>query len=231
MSKPDMEQFGGPKRPPASAWMLFLQLNRSKLAKELGITQFRQMVSAAAERWEKIDEIERSIWQNQATALKEQYDTDMQAFKKTSGYRRYTEALKNFETSKARKEAAKPRPREEAVEGGKEAEEQEKGKKAKCILADREPKRPPMTAFVIWANAEGRALAKAKSPSSSFGEMMRITGDIWKQMADKQQQWEDKAKEARAQYKRDIAAFKEGRAKASQEGGAQEGKKGDANSS
>eukprot|EP01062_Namystynia_karyoxenos_P077868 TRINITY_DN7935_c0_g1_i1.p1 TRINITY_DN7935_c0_g1~~TRINITY_DN7935_c0_g1_i1.p1 ORF type:complete len:233 (+),score=117.72 TRINITY_DN7935_c0_g1_i1:92-700(+) len=201
MAKADVEEFGGPKRP-ASAYLLFVNHNRETIANELGTKAPPAIAKSAGERWAVLGEEDKAVYQNQAKDLKEKYDAEMEKFKKTDDYQRYVEAKKEVKTAKAAKQADK-RDREEA----------EKPKKAKRVRAEGEPKRP-QTAFFLWLNAEGRAQAKVKNPSASIGEVGKIAGDIWKDMADKQQ-WEDKAKEAKEQYDIDMKAFKEGGAEES----------------
>eukprot|EP01062_Namystynia_karyoxenos_P077869 TRINITY_DN7935_c0_g1_i2.p1 TRINITY_DN7935_c0_g1~~TRINITY_DN7935_c0_g1_i2.p1 ORF type:complete len:248 (+),score=139.01 TRINITY_DN7935_c0_g1_i2:71-745(+) len=224
MAKVDIEAFGGPKQP-SSGYMLFISHNRESIANELGTRAAPQIAKCAGERWAVLGEEDKARYQAQAKELKEKYDADFEKFKQTSSYQEWLQAKKDAKGAKEAKKEAKEAKKEakEAKLAEKRDREEGKGKKAKRVRAEGEPKRP-QSAYFLWMNAEGRAQAKAQNPAASLGEVGKIAGELWKgKTAEEKQEWEDKAKEAKEQYEKDMKVFKEGGAAEAAEGAEESG--------
>lgn len=81
------------------------------------------------------------------------------------------------------------------------------GKKAKVAKDPNAPKRPPTSYFIFLT--ENRENIKAKNPEAKVTEIARIAGQQWKALTPAQKKpYEDKNVDAKAQYEKDVAAYK-----------------------
>lgn len=81
------------------------------------------------------------------------------------------------------------------------------GKKAKVAKDPNAPKRPPTSYFIFLT--ENRDAIKAKNPEAKVTEIARIAGQQWKALSPAQKKpYEDKNVAAKAQYEKDVAAYK-----------------------
>lgn len=76
---------------------------------------------------------------------------------------------------------------------------------------DKNAPKKGMSAYMIWMNTEGRSKVKADKPDASLGEIGKACGEMWREMNPAAKaKWEDKAKEDKARYEKEMAAYNKG---------------------
>ncbi|KAK9773725.1 hypothetical protein SCAR479_09671 [Seiridium cardinale] len=99
--KPDEN---APERPP-SAYVLFSNKMRDDLkGQNLSFTEIAKLVG---ENWQSLDRSEKEPYETQAQELKETYNREMNDYKRTPEYRRYSEYLQDFRKRQAIHDAHK----------------------------------------------------------------------------------------------------------------------------
>ncbi|KAI1845718.1 hypothetical protein JX266_008083 [Neoarthrinium moseri] len=93
--KPDEN---APERPP-SAYVLFSNKMREDL-KGQNLT-FTEIAKLVGENWQSLDRSEKEPYETQALDLKERYNRDMNEYKQTVHYKRYSEYLQEFRRRQA----------------------------------------------------------------------------------------------------------------------------------
>ena len=114
---------------------------------------------------------------------------------------------------KPKKEAKKPSAK---AAGKRKADDDDDGlgimaskkQKKKRAKKDKDAPKRGLSAYMIWMNGEGRAKAKASNPDAGLGEVGKMCGAMWKEMdADAKAVWDEKAKEDKLRYEREMAAY------------------------
>ncbi|KAJ1676823.1 Non-histone chromosomal protein 6 [Spiromyces aspiralis] len=68
------------------------------------------------------------------------------------------------------------------------------------------PKRP-LSAYMFFSQ-EFRARVKSQNPEATFGQIGKILGEMWRNMADEQKSpFTQKAQQDKARYNKEMAAF------------------------
>ncbi|KAF3015596.1 hypothetical protein G7054_g11048 [Neopestalotiopsis clavispora] len=99
--KPDEN---APERPP-SAYVLFSNKMREDLkGQNLSFTEIAKLVG---ENWQSLDRAEKEPYETQAQELKDRYNRDMNEYKKTPDYKRYSDYLHDFRKRQAVHDAHK----------------------------------------------------------------------------------------------------------------------------
>lgn len=180
-----------PKKPPSGYW-LWLAENREGISKSASSTKGSVVAKLAGEKWAALPDEEKKPYLAKAEQAKADYVKAMDAFKASGGEpgarrREKAEAKKGRATKKARKAA-----------------DEASGKPKKA-----------MSAYFLWLN-ENREQNVKEAGTSNLGAVAKLAGEKWKGMsADQRKVYEDKAAKLKAEYEKEMAAWK-----AKQENGA-----------
>ncbi|KAK6530023.1 hypothetical protein TWF694_003397 [Orbilia ellipsospora] len=91
-----------PEKPP-SAYVMFANNVREELkGQSLSFTDIARLVG---EKWKVLEPDQKEEYEYQATTMKERYNQELSAYKKTDNYKEYAQYLLEFKTKEAAKEA------------------------------------------------------------------------------------------------------------------------------
>ena len=69
-----------PKRPAGGAYGQFMNEKRAEFQKGLAGQRASEVAKLGGERWKKLSEAEKAVYQQKYEAAKEKYDKDLEAF-------------------------------------------------------------------------------------------------------------------------------------------------------
>ncbi|XP_067000810.1 FACT complex subunit Ssrp1 isoform X1 [Anabrus simplex] len=101
-------------------------------------------------------------------------------------------------------EKKKKEKKEKPAKKTKTVSEKPRKKRVKKEKDENKPKRAP-TAFMIWLNAHRESI-KADNPGIAVTEIAKKGGEMWRELKDKSE-WENKAKEAKEEYLRQMKEY------------------------
>ncbi|OLP97435.1 High mobility group protein 1-like [Symbiodinium microadriaticum] len=100
-----------PKRPAGGAYGQFMNEKRAEFQKELPGQRASEVAKLGGERWKKLSETEKAVYQQKYEAAKEKYDKDMEAFEAAGGVKeKIARKGKDGKVKKAKDPDAPKRP-------------------------------------------------------------------------------------------------------------------------
>jgi len=161
-----------------SAYFLWLNANRDKIAAAAGTSSGPAVSRKAAEMWKTVPDTEKKPFEEENKKQKEKYE----AYLKTPEGEAAQKALKE-ERKEAKQEDVKKAMR----------------KAAKCVEKDDNLKRP-MSAYFLWLNANRDKIAAAAGTSSGPA-VSRKAAEMWKTVPDTEKKpFEEENKKQKEKY-------------------------------
>ena len=162
-----------PKKPVGGAYGVFMNEKRSEFQKELVGQKASQVSRLASERWKKLSENEKAVYQKKYEAVKAKYDKDLKAFEDAGGVK------------------------EKVKRKGKD----EDGKKKK--KDPNRPKKPAGGAYGIYLSENREAIKKSLPKDHKITDVSKKAGEQWKALSEAakkpyQQKYEKKSQEYKA---------------------------------
>jgi len=100
-----------PKRPAGGAYGQFMNEKRAEFQKELAGQKASEVAKLGGERWKKLSDAEKAVYQQQYEAAKEKYEKDLKAFEAAGGVReKIARKGKDGKVKKAKDPDAPKRP-------------------------------------------------------------------------------------------------------------------------
>merc|ERR1719453_2249968 len=168
-----------------SAYFLYIQENREKVQKELGVKDFGPVTKTLSERWKNLPANIKASFDKKAGDLKAQYEKDLAAFKEAGGVK--GEKRKEKRDAKAEKAA----------------------KKAKKEANADKPKKPAGGAYGIFVAEKRAEIMKSLPAGSKCTAVSKVAGERWSALPEKERKpFEAKYQEKKAKYEEELKAWK-----------------------
>lgn len=165
---------------PQSAYFMWMNATREKIAEELGGKPgFGDVARKAAEKWKAITDAERKPWDDKAKAAKEAFDE----FKKTPEGQKALEEKKD--EKKGKKDVKTKRDLKSAV---------------KSVEKDDKLKRP-LSSYFIWINDNRESITAKMGGKPSTGDITKKCAEVWRGLSEADKKpWDDKAKKLKEEF-------------------------------
>jgi len=169
-----------PKKPVGGAYGQFMNEKRAEFQKELVGQKASEVSKLCSERWKKLSDAQKAIYQKKYDAVKEKYQKDLEAFEKAGGVK------------------------EKVTRKGKD--EKVKGKKVKDPDA---PKRPGGGAYGVFLAENRDAIIKTLPKGYKVTEISKAAGAKWKALSEKEQKpYQEKYQKKNEEYKAAMEEYK-----------------------
>ena len=167
----------------SSAYCLWLGENRVSITKAHGLKRGSEVAKKVGELWKSLGPADKKKYEDLAAKDKMRYEEEV----KTLGQRK-------IELKKDDKD------------GKKEKKDDEDGKKRK---KDKEAPKRPMSAYFLWTQVERESIMKKHGIEKAGTEYTKKAAEEWKSVIDAiKKDYEKKAAAAKAQYSKDLEAYK-----------------------
>jgi len=168
-----------PKRPLSGYFMWMASGVRDKLLAENKGKRVAEVLKTCGDRWSKMPESEKKIWQNKSKREKDAWTKKMAAYKKTDSFKKFQK----------RKDEAKLMK----VKSAKKPKDKNKNK----------PKRP-LTGFFRFTND-----FRKRHPDMKLTELTKAAGLAWKALDEaKRKKYLDAAASEQGKYQKELAKYK-----------------------
>jgi len=172
-----------PKKPQNAYW-IFLAESRAALTKEAGSNNGTAVGKVAGAKWKSMTAAQKAPHEKKASALKAQFEKDVEAFKAAGGVM----GKRRAEKADAKKEKA--------------------GKRARKAAKDPNQPKKPQTAYWLWLG-ENRAALTKEAGGGSVTAVAKVAGEKWKALPEKvKAPFEKKAAELRKAYDKAMEEYK-----------------------
>ena len=170
-----MASLAQPKKPAGGAYGQFMNEKRAEFQKELPGQKASEVAKLGGERWKKLGESEKAVYQKRYEAAKAKYDEDLKAFEEAGGVKERVKRKGKDQDGKAPKKQKDPN----------------------------RPKKPAGGAYGIYLNENREAIKKSLPKDHKITDVSKKAGEQWKALSEAakkpyQQKYEKKSQEYKA---------------------------------
>lgn len=168
-----------PKRPLSGYFMWMASGVRDKLLAENKGKRIAEVIKICGDRWKKMPETEKKIWQDKSKRDRDAWTKKMVAYKKTDSYKKFQKKKEEANMMKL-KTAKRPKDKNK-----------------------NKPKRP-LSGFFRFTEE-----FRKRHPEMKFTEVTKTAGSEWKALSEaERKKYLDAAANEKAKYQKDLARYK-----------------------
>ena len=176
-----------PKKP-MTAYFLYIQANRERVQKELGVKDFGPVTKTLSARWKTLAASEVAKFEKQAADEKAKYAADLATFEAAGGVK-----------GAKRKERKEEKDAKAAKRAKKEAD-----------AASGKPKKLAGGAYGCYMDRHREEIHKSLPAGSKVSAVAKVGGERWKALSAKEKKpYEDEYETKKAKYVEELKAWRE----------------------